>query len=112
MDNIDISQIREPNIPQPGRKEKREEDYLLSRMKWKKDWEYVIHCARILIFIVCVALLLAAIIIRSFALFLPNLAPWMMEERIKNFDEFFIHGTIGAVVAGVLRKSFKYELAE
>jgi len=110
MAEPDFSQIKEPNIPQIGRKEKREEDFLLSRMKRQDHWEMVIHWGRIVIFIVCVFLLLSAIVIRSFALFWPTLVPWMTEDRTRAFDEFFIHGTIGAVIAGVLRKSFKYDM--
>lgn len=46
----DLSRIFESTIPQPDKQGKREQDFLFKKMKWQSDWQYVVHCARLITF--------------------------------------------------------------
>lgn len=104
----DYSRISEPDIPSGNnRKEQREEEYLLNKMGRDNKMEVTIHLCKRALLVVSFAVIILFILIRVFVLIAPKCWIWLSQEQISNLDEFFVHGTIGAIVASYLGKYFK-----
>jgi hypothetical protein len=105
---IDTSRIAESDIP-PGDKQARKEERGLAgnrRIRLNRT-ENIVHWAKIVIIIIFVLVFIAAVVCRILHLFLPAGKKWLSLEEVANIDEFFIHGTIGAIVYEAMKRFLK-----
>jgi hypothetical protein len=112
MSEPDISKIKEPITPQAGPKERKEQEYLLSSMERQNDWEKAVHSCKMWLLRIALLIIVIAIFVRTLALLIPPLVPWMTPEQTGKVDEFFIHGTIGALIANIIRRAFRFNAVE
>jgi hypothetical protein len=104
---LDFSRISEPDIPKPDIKAEKEEDYLLRKMDRENKMESTIHLCKRALLVVSFAIIIIFILVRVFVLVVPESWIWLTQDQIRKLDEFFVHGTIGAIVASYLGKYFK-----
>lgn len=97
-------EIQDPVIPPIDDKAKKEQDDLfVKRLKMQGQLEGIGHNITIWILRIVVILLIAIGVIRMLYLVFPCNWKWLTEEQIHKIDEFFIHGTVGALVVAFLR---------
>ncbi|HVY73838.1 MAG TPA: hypothetical protein VG890_03355 [Puia sp.] len=104
---LDLSGISESNIPRPDKRAEKEEGYLLRKMDRENKMEATIHLCKRALLVVSFLVIIAFILIRVFVLVVPECWVWLTSDQITKLDEFFVHGTIGAIVAAYLGKYFK-----
>lgn len=99
----DDFEIGEPSIPNVDRLSELEQKINFSRAKRKIEMEGIGHKITIIILIIVVSVLGIIGILRMAHLVLPHSCQWLSVEELHNIDEFFIHGTVGALVVAFLR---------
>jgi hypothetical protein len=105
---IDTTQISEPNPPSPDRRAKDEEDFLAkNREKRQNSMEVTVHRVMTIIIVFFFLLILSIMVCRGLHLILPTSAKWLSDEQIVKIDEFFVHGTIGAIMIAGIRMILK-----
>ena len=67
----------------------------------------VVHICKATLLVVSFVIIISVILIRVYALVAPHRCQWLTEEQDAKIDEFFVHGTIGAIIAGYLGKYFR-----
>jgi hypothetical protein len=108
--SVDLSQIPDsPQIPLPGEKEKKEQEALLKDMERANRMRGTVHWWKRCFFAISFIFLIIIIIVRLWALVTPAGWHWLTDEQTSKIDEFFVHGTIGAIIAGYLGKYFREE---
>ena len=95
--------IGEPSIPNIDRLSELEQKVNFSRAKRKIEMEGIGHKITIAILIIVVVVLGITGIVRMAHLVIPQSCHWLTAEELRNIDEFFIHGTVGALVVAFLR---------
>lgn len=80
-----------------------EDDLFKSRIKRQQEIEGLGHKITKWILKIVVVILAIIGIIRMSYLILPHCWKWLKEDEVAKIDEFFIHGTIGALVVEFLR---------
>lgn len=105
--SIDVSKITEPQIPQTGKEENKEDLFFKNKLARENKMNATIHVCKRVLLVVSFAIIIAIILIRVFVLVAPKEWLWLTEEQTSKIDEFFVHGTIGAIVAGYLGKYFR-----
>jgi len=100
----DFPEITEDENLPIDKKANQELENLLKRNKRQEEMENVAH--RITIFILWAVIITLTIVglIRISFLVLPVKYEWLTGEQINYIDEFFIHGTIGAILIEFLKK--------
>jgi hypothetical protein len=104
---LDLSKINESTIPRVDNKAIQEEKYFISGIIRKNRIEGSIHWCKVLFLWICFLIVAGAIFCRVIILLLPDRLKWLTDAQIDKIDEFFIHGTIGAVVIGYLNRTIK-----
>ncbi len=69
---IDLSQIKEPTVPKPGRKEEKEEDALITSMERENKMNATIHACKRALLVVSFVIIIVFILIRVFTLVAPS----------------------------------------
>jgi hypothetical protein len=106
--SIDFSQIPDqPNPPLTGEKERKEQEALLKDMDRENRMKGTVHWWKRAFLGVSFAFLIIIVFVRIWALIAPTCWHWLTEEQTAKIDEFFVHGTIGAIIAGYLGKYFR-----
>lgn len=96
--------ISDPVIPPvDSNAQKEEADLFKKRLQRQDQLEGLGHNITLLILKLVITMLCLIGVIRMTFLIIPFKWIWISEERIKYIDEFFIHGTIGALVLEFLR---------
>jgi hypothetical protein len=104
---IDISQIIEPAVPETGKEENKEDEFFKNKLARENKMNATIHICKRVLLVVSFIIIIIVILIRVYALVTPHCWQWLTEEQNTKIDEFFVHGTIGAIIAGYLGKYFK-----
>lgn len=99
----DISKIQETSPPVVDKKAQLEERIFLAKEKRKNRMEGASHWITIILLWLIIAIILTVGICRLLHLILPPRSQWLTKEMISQIDEFFIHGTFGALIVGFLR---------
>ena len=108
MPDLNIDQIPDsPPTPTPGEKEKKEQEALLKDMDRETLMKGTAHWWKRVLLGVSFGLIIIIILIRVWGLVTPTCLQWLTEAQNTRIDEFFLHGTIGAIVAGYIGKYFK-----
>lgn len=106
--SIDTTKIRESGVPRSDEQARLEEDDLMPRRRRRLNQsEKVAHWIKIGILILFTLLFVAAIVVRVLHLILPENRRWLTIEQVAYMDEFFVHGTIGAIVFEAIKRFSK-----
>jgi hypothetical protein len=105
--NLDLLRIPEPPILQTGKKEEKEEHYLLKELDRQNLMRATAHWWKRVLLGVSFGIIIIIILIRVWGLVTPTCWQWLTEAQNTRIDEFFLHGTIGAIVAGYIGRYFK-----
>ncbi|HWJ24957.1 MAG TPA: hypothetical protein VNS32_00345 [Flavisolibacter sp.] len=97
------AQIEEPVIPPIDKESKKEDGYNLNRSQRQEEMESTGHKISIILLKIAVVVLAAIGLVRISYLILPHQWQWLDAEQVFKIDEFFIHGTIGALLVEFLR---------
>lgn len=104
---LDPSRIPNPTPPTLSRKEEKEQESLLKEMDRKNKMDGTSFWWKRALLVVSFVIIIIIIFIRIYCLVTPMSWHWLSEEQVSKIDEFFVHGTIGAIIAGYLGKYFK-----
>lgn len=99
----DISQIQESSPPLPDKGSQREAKYLLAKQSRKNRMEGTTHWITIVLLYIIVVIILGVGVCRFIHLILPPCRQWLTKEQLSDIDEFFVHGTFGALIVAFLR---------
>lgn len=108
QDLPDLSRIpTPPSTPLTGRKEAQEESFLIKDLQRKSRMSGTVHFCKRALLVVCFGIIVIVIFIRVYSLVMPLCWQWLTEEQTAKIDEFFVHGTIGAIIAAYFGKYFR-----
>ena len=98
-------QISEPVIhsDENGNAQKELDDLFKKRLQRKAEIEGLGHKITKVVLVIIVSILALIGVIRMSFLILPACSRWLNDAEIAKIDEFFIHGTVGALVVEFLR---------
>lgn len=105
----DVSDIQETGIPPVDSLAEREVKSLISRARRKEEMEGVAHKITKFLLWVTVIIIVVVGVCRLLHLILPEHYQWLSPEGIGKIDEFFIHGTVGAIIVEFLRGKISAE---
>lgn len=100
----DFPEISEEEDLPRDKKANQELEHFLKRNKRQEEMESISH--RITIFILWAVIITLTItgLLRISHLVLPDKWRWLTTEQLTSIDEFFVHGTIGAILFEFLKK--------
>ncbi len=95
-------EIIESSIPKVDDLAKEEQESLINSAKRKEHNKATSH--KITTFLLWAIVIIVVVIggIRLIHLVLPENCQWLKPEALSKIDEFFIHGTVGAILAKFL----------
>jgi hypothetical protein len=99
----DVSDIKEPIIPPIDSIAEQEQRTYILRAKRKDQMEGTAHKISIILLWIIVLIIIVVGLCRLVHLILPHCYQWLTPEEITKIDEFFIHGTFGALIVGFLK---------
>jgi hypothetical protein len=96
-----------PQHPRPTTRTGRRKKTNVGEVQQRARFKVVTHKCKTAFLIICVIAAAIVILVRLSVLLLPAQYCWLTDAQIAHIDEFFFHGTIGAIVAGYLGKHLK-----